>query len=77
MTLKISRIILSFVLICVASYGLFTRSELFLSLTQVLSGLFMLVIGIEQMKEKKKATGLTCITACLFVWGVQAYVYFS
>ncbi|KEK24607.1 YczI family protein [Bacillus gaemokensis] len=72
---RILRLLTAFIVIIVSLYSLFTHKDSFLTLSQFFLGALMFIIAIEQIQKQDKSTGLTCIVAGVFVWGVLAIKY--
>ncbi|WP_099157782.1 DUF3953 domain-containing protein [Virgibacillus ndiopensis] len=69
--MKILRIILSIIVVALSSYGLLTgTSGVIMPYALLLLGIMLLIIGITEFQEKRKATAITLF----FVTGFSLFV---
>jgi hypothetical protein len=60
------KFITGIITLLLAVYGLFTRDFQFQPLTSFFMGLYILFIGLDEIKKGRKGFGYLCIAVCLF-----------
>ena len=74
--LRILRLLIAIIVILLSSYSLLANDNSFLTLSQILLGILLFIIGIEQAKKKNRGTAFVCTGVGVFVWGVLITQYF-
>ncbi|RDW18729.1 hypothetical protein CWR48_10430 [Oceanobacillus arenosus] len=74
--MKILRLILAIIVVAVSSYGLTTgNSEVLIPYALLFLGLMLLVTGITEFKERRKANAIILFIVTGFSFFVAAYTF--
>lgn len=72
---KFLKITLAIATVLLVGYSLFTDDYFLLPIIQMLMGMMLIVVGIDQLKAQKKIMGILCIGVGIFAWGIQLLKY--
>lgn len=78
MFLKVSRIIISIIILSLSSYGMYTKNFEILPFMMLFSGGLMLVMGLEKLQKNRKSyMGYSLIVASLlgFLVSIQGFIF--
>lgn len=78
MLLKVSRIIISIIILSLSSYGMYTKNFEILPFMMLFSGGLMLVMGLEKLQKNRKSyMGYSLIVASLlgFLVSIQGFIF--
>ncbi|WP_369902096.1 YczI family protein [Bacillus manliponensis] len=72
---KILKITLAIATLLLVTFSFFTDDNSLLPLIQMLIGIMLIVVGVDQIKNERKAMGIICIGVGIYSWGVQILKY--